>query len=362
MVEKSGYLNDKIQSFEVSSTNNVCIKNRKTLAPPKETTYEPVQMGTNTHELPVVTRGMMNRVLKCQTDDVSLMNEMLASCGGKIKAKMDHSSFKCNKVEQYSTTMVSNIFKLLGKTVGGNKLEQSDSVDASEMTMHSCNYKEILKEKQERDSIDTHSNFSKGGGGSEEKNKSLHDRMYQNLPPGWMIRNSRSKNRPYYVHPDFGSTWQIPATETERSTDIISQSSIVSNTNMNSMIGNGLSPIILIKRKDQGRNVLHTSKRKRIRSGTVELKHDNKFNDLKNIIKRPKKRITSDSTFTEDVIDSQVSDLKTYPDIFKYTSTDSGSTMGYKNHPICSLQSLTFTQKRVVNRYSARNITSMQKR
>ena len=30
------------------------------------------------------------------------------------------------------------------------------------------------------------------------------------LPPGWRVKVSRSKNKAYYVHPDFGSTWHCP--------------------------------------------------------------------------------------------------------------------------------------------------------
>ena len=30
------------------------------------------------------------------------------------------------------------------------------------------------------------------------------------LPPGWEIRVSKSRNRPYYTHPDFGTTWHCP--------------------------------------------------------------------------------------------------------------------------------------------------------
>eukprot|EP00979_Chaetoceros_neogracilis_P017491 scaffold10223_cov266-Chaetoceros_neogracile.AAC.1 len=30
------------------------------------------------------------------------------------------------------------------------------------------------------------------------------------LPPGWKVKVSRSKNREYYIHPDFGTTWHCP--------------------------------------------------------------------------------------------------------------------------------------------------------
>ncbi|KAL7551895.1 hypothetical protein ACHAWF_015873 [Thalassiosira exigua] len=30
------------------------------------------------------------------------------------------------------------------------------------------------------------------------------------LPAGWKVKWSRTKNKPYYVHPDFGSTWHCP--------------------------------------------------------------------------------------------------------------------------------------------------------
>jgi hypothetical protein len=30
------------------------------------------------------------------------------------------------------------------------------------------------------------------------------------LPAGWQVRMSKSKGKPYYVHPDFGSTWHYP--------------------------------------------------------------------------------------------------------------------------------------------------------
>ena len=30
------------------------------------------------------------------------------------------------------------------------------------------------------------------------------------LPPGWRVRMSQSKQRPFYYHPDFGSTWHCP--------------------------------------------------------------------------------------------------------------------------------------------------------
>lgn len=33
---------------------------------------------------------------------------------------------------------------------------------------------------------------------------------YPELPPGWKRKHSRSKNRPYYFHPDHGATWYFP--------------------------------------------------------------------------------------------------------------------------------------------------------
>lgn len=34
--------------------------------------------------------------------------------------------------------------------------------------------------------------------------------VHPELPPGWKVYLSRSKNRPYYVHPDHGATWYFP--------------------------------------------------------------------------------------------------------------------------------------------------------
>ncbi len=51
---------------------------------------------------------------------------------------------------------------------------------------------------------------------TKSRNQSVNDDEYSvntshpELPPGWKVLLSRSKNRPYFVHPDHGATWYFP--------------------------------------------------------------------------------------------------------------------------------------------------------
>lgn len=34
--------------------------------------------------------------------------------------------------------------------------------------------------------------------------------IHRKLDPGWVVKVSKTRNKPYYIHPDFGTTWQCP--------------------------------------------------------------------------------------------------------------------------------------------------------
>ena len=136
---------------------------------------------------------------------------------------------------------------LVGLTIGGLSLQRCASEDCSEVTMPS-----VIRETthvRAQPSTETSSIFRKHGDVSNSINSqntqhrrnindfssshfiryptndereqlsmqirsqlqsgyTLPSQIY--LPAGWRVRMSKSKGKPYYVHPDFGSTWHYP--------------------------------------------------------------------------------------------------------------------------------------------------------
>jgi hypothetical protein len=195
---------------------------------------------------PIVTRGMMERALNRPSDNEQLMRAMIGSEPRKLG---------------------SNGINFVGCIVGGRELQQAHSLDESDVTtctrstMPARDIGQIFAfEKgkaatnvtsRQRPQIGRQPDASKQnsklystekaglqgqarisdlrqGHSSDESSIvpwSIDDGSasipieftiagkrfsHPPLPPGWRIRVSDKQNRPYYTHPDFGTTWHCP--------------------------------------------------------------------------------------------------------------------------------------------------------
>ncbi len=140
-----------------------------------------------------------------------------------------------------------SIDSLVGSMVGGASLQRSDSIDESEVTTVGFIHEDSSQASMttrfdhvEADRSGVQSNFankslSSGAAPSQTifrnvaqanaqtyqdfcRANTIDDRTnsHQNfnqqtyLPAGWKVRWSKTKQQPYWVHPDFGSTWHCP--------------------------------------------------------------------------------------------------------------------------------------------------------
>lgn len=176
----------------------------------------------------------MTRARNGPTDNTRVLAAMLNSCKGKSK--------RHNDATHTETSSVS----LVGSTVGGASLQRSASADESEVTIQDYTTSHTSKVTRVSDVFRmSHSNSNPSTNGNNHEgnlNASIHDvssgcflrrptsvereRLSAqvtsqlrsgytfpsqiHLPAGWQVRMSKSKGKPYYVHPDFGSTWHYP--------------------------------------------------------------------------------------------------------------------------------------------------------
>ncbi|KAL3790502.1 hypothetical protein ACHAWO_010225, partial [Cyclotella atomus] len=160
---------------------------------------------------------------------------------GVLEAMLNSTNNRAIKRHDASQTEESGP-SLIGSIIGGAALQSSASLDGSEVTMPSFSASKLVRGHQ---SVGTAEVFRNSGSISIPSNNiqlaasnlssikflrrptaeesarlSMQIRAQLqsgytypsqiHLPAGWQVRISKSKGKPYYVHPDFGSTWHYP--------------------------------------------------------------------------------------------------------------------------------------------------------
>ena len=165
-----------------------------------------------------VTRDDLDRARRSEPENGEVMTALLRSDGGR---RSRSSAVDDSNQSVASRSTAFNSIAFVGAVIGGQELRRSHSLDESEMTAHTAGY--IRRQRREESAVppsmalndrtmadvddeadDSTSVASEDS--TEEKLAFIQDQ----LPPGWEIRLSRSKGKPYYRHPDFGQTWYCP--------------------------------------------------------------------------------------------------------------------------------------------------------
>jgi len=166
------------------SRTEVHVSNKKIVDPRREDklSFEKILTGPN-HRAPndilgrpIVTKEALKRAFHSQVDNAPVLKAMLESCRHVEDSERVHRMYNDGE-DQKSVNLVS-LSTAFGVRMIDTSKSCSASVDGSDLTLLSSDedYEEILE-----------------------------------LPPGWKEVMSRSKNKPYYVHPDHGRTWYCPA-------------------------------------------------------------------------------------------------------------------------------------------------------
>ena len=199
-----------------------------------------------------VSYELLNRARSGPTDNRAVVDAMLESCRARP-----------NRIDRSSHNEASGE-SLVGSTVGGSSLQRSVSADESEVTMTdyirpSCaskttesigggpsnalhrhdptnKYQKRQQSKKNRvycifhkapynilssnTDVPSNQNFHPARDTIDPRIKSNNvpgqptlghiQPTSFHLPAGWKVHLSKTKKRPYYVHPDFGSTWHNP--------------------------------------------------------------------------------------------------------------------------------------------------------
>ena len=198
---------------------------------------------------PCITKGMMSRILEEQVDDESVMKKVLKNpdtvVGTAAKNAKASNNGNVNDNDTNNDSSNQEIIRkdsLLSNIVGSdvmihtsNRGYDDKDDDHSEVTADTAllhmtrigstksksKYQTKAKSKNTtythaHNNIYTQSNTKgKNNLNRAEDKDNNEDYLSVNtehpeLPPGWKVRLSRSKNRPYYVHPDHGATWYFP--------------------------------------------------------------------------------------------------------------------------------------------------------
>ena len=143
--------------------------------------------------------------------------------------------------EVFSRILRSDKHAWLGSEIGGDNLHQEESLDGSEITQSTITdaakkrprRSHLMPSFEPREPPKTHptaSSAKKPGDVSDPSDDMLEEYslpdqevnreteivvggkhyIHRKLDPGWVVKVSTTQNRPYYVHPDFGTTWQCP--------------------------------------------------------------------------------------------------------------------------------------------------------
>ena len=215
-------------------------------------------------EGPLVTKGMLSRARKAKADNEDVVAAMMKS-GPPYMGRKERSP--------------SPDASMIGTMIGVHPSEDSASVDGSEVTMlttdsylndfragHTSKKHDVesndksgsiphvkekkLDQKASPDDVSSvpeanssHVSKSRGRDSSIKQMKSIREPEeddegnqviyfehngimipHPRLPSGWIIRVSQSKQRPFYCHPDHGSTWHCPIVLPQGSSDPILKS------------------------------------------------------------------------------------------------------------------------------------------
>ena len=177
---------------------------------------------TQQSHLPVVPRldavSSLDRARRSQPDDEGVMAAMLSTgnhgSGGRARY-VNPTAGASRSPDHY---VASPPKPIVGSTI---KIHRSNSLDASEMTAHTGARGYVKTEGvsiQDRATgaalearIDSDTDGSAASYESIERYPAVLITFIQSkLPPGWLVRLSMSKNKPYYTHPDFGQSWFCP--------------------------------------------------------------------------------------------------------------------------------------------------------
>jgi hypothetical protein len=119
--------------------------------------------------------GTLQQLVQSQVDDAAVLRAMLESCR-RVDGSGQANRMERDKQDQLSAQIVSLSTSFGVKTIDTSQVCAA-SVDGSDLTLMSSD---------------------------DEDEEQLE------LPPGWKQVMSRSKNKPYYIHPDHGRTWYCP--------------------------------------------------------------------------------------------------------------------------------------------------------
>ena len=175
----------------------------------------------------------------------------------------------------FSRILRSGEHAWLGSEIGGDNLHQQESLDGSEITQSTITdaskkrprRAHLMPSFEPREPPKTHIVASSGkkphdtsdSNGDMLEEYSLPDDevnreteivvggkhyIHRKLDPGWVVKVSTTQNRPYYVHPDFGTTWQCPNSLPPRSKARTFRRSIVPGK-----LNRNLEPLVHYSRK-----------------------------------------------------------------------------------------------------------------
>ena len=191
---------------------------------------------TQQSNLPVVPRldvvSSLDRARHSKPDDEGVMDAMLGNgnrgrgsgrghTGGERARSIDRAVDASRSPDH---SVASPPKSIVGSTI---KIHRSNSLDASEMTAHTGARGYVKTEGHDLEAISSHGDRATGASagtrvesetdGSATSYESVERYpavliafIQSKLPPGWLVRLSMSKNKPYYTHPDFGQSWFCP--------------------------------------------------------------------------------------------------------------------------------------------------------
>eukprot|EP00956_Cyclotella_meneghiniana_P003480 scaffold4229_cov38-Cyclotella_meneghiniana.AAC.9 len=197
----------------------------KTQPPNKANTFAAADSNAKGRQLQSqISDEVLQRARNGPADNRRVLDAMLNS--SNAKAAVNHNDLT-----------KSGDSSLVGLTIGGLSLQRCASEDCSEVTMPnlinettrvraqpSSETSSIFRNREDvsdpiiNDFASSH--FIRYPTNDEREQLSVQIRSQLQsgytlpsqiyLPAGWQVRMSKSKGKPYYVHPDFGSTWHYP--------------------------------------------------------------------------------------------------------------------------------------------------------
>ena len=150
---------------------------------------------------------MMKRLLDEKVENESVMKKLLSSCKTKNIGKETNLQEKGNQT--------SNIVGSDVVMIHDNSFDDQSEVTADTALMQQQDIGLSTSSCLKQQDNDSNTNNDSSPKQQQKSQIDIDDEYSVNtthpeLPPGWKVRLSRSKNRPYYVHPDHGATWYFP--------------------------------------------------------------------------------------------------------------------------------------------------------